>query len=198
MNSIMRILLVCLWCLLSGMWVPSTLAATLTIAPNESQQSLDHIMDGCSEAAGQGLSDPIAVIGCRFEPLYPPQLRKGLDPRTHWLRFTLHNPESRPVIRWLSLGHPRLQSVTLFQQNADQSLEWQSKTGTLVPPVLRPAPMLVTTILPLELEAGETRQLVLRVQSLTSIELHTSLWEPIAFLQWQAHWMWLHGLGLGG
>lgn len=198
MNSIMRILLVCLGWLLFGLWVPSALAATLTIAPNTAQQSLDDIMDGCSEPAGQGLSDQIAEIGCRFDPLSPPLLRKGFDSRTHWLRFSLHNPEPRPVTRWLSIGHPRLQSVTLFQQNADQSLEWQSKTGTLVPPVLRPAPMLVTTILPVELDAGETRQLVLRVQSLTSIELHTSLWEPMAFLQWQSHWVWLHGLGLGG
>ena len=115
----------------------------------------------------------------QFKAVSREGLRRGFDASSFWLRASLYNPSGAPIERWLSIGHPRIQSVTLFQRTEDG---WQAlDSGTKVPRDLKPIPTTVPTF-PLLIEAGATRDILIRVKSETALDMEATLWSPLAFL----------------
>ena len=117
----------------------------------------------------------ISTGGCRFAPARPTDLARGFSNKAFWLRLTLSNPGREPQVRWLRIGHPRLQEVSFFEAMAGGS--WRrSNAGIGVPMASRPI-ISAYPILPIELAPGENRLILVRVVSETSVDLTPSLWD---------------------
>ncbi len=137
----------------------------------------------------------VAALTHQFRAVTPNDLKRRYDSRVFWLRATLHNASGEKIERWLSVGHARIKSVTLFQRD-DQG--WRGvETGLQVP--LKNKPVNATgLLLPLTLQGGESRQILLRVQSRTVLDLNSRLWQPVAFLQADDRRQLMVAAGAGG
>jgi signal transduction histidine kinase/CheY-like chemotaxis protein len=118
--------------------------------------------------------------GCHFTAATAGVLARGFSQKAFWLRFDLVNPGAQPVERWLRIGHPRLDHVSFFEATKDGAWR-QSDTGMRTPPARRPV-FSADPILPLVLAPGESRTILVRVVSRTSIDLTPSLWPVDAYL----------------
>lgn len=123
--------------------------------------------------------EAVSAGGCRFRPVRDQsELTPGLSRQAYWLRFTLYNDTAESSLRWLRVGHPRLNSVTLYRPAADGA--WiATATGLSVPSRERPV-LAETPILPVNLEANATKTYYLRIASDTAIVLRTVLVTPRA------------------
>lgn len=122
-------------------------------------------------------------------------LMRGFNGGAFWLRTTVRNSGSTRMERWLTVGHPRLQAVSLFRPAGES---WQAiPAGTEVPNSDKVLPTVVAAF-PLMLEAGETQTILLRVVSDTSIDMAVSIWQPLAYLREQQDRQLLIVMALGG
>jgi signal transduction histidine kinase/DNA-binding response OmpR family regulator len=137
----------------------------------------------------------VAAMTDAFRKVAPADLNRRYDGRTFWLRATVHNTSAEKIERWIGIGHARLENASLFQQGAQG---WQSvDSGVRVPRMLK-AVDAVGVVLPFTLEASEHRQILLRVQSRTAIDLDARLWRPTSFLQAEDARQLMIASGAGG
>lgn len=110
----------------------------------------------------------------------PGDLSRGLDARAFWLRASLKNAGSLPVERWISVGHPRLEEVSLFRQDA--AGRWlRADVGIRTPLAQRDEVGRTYGAFSLHLPAGSEQTLWIRVASGTAIDLSTTVWTPVSF-----------------
>jgi signal transduction histidine kinase len=109
---------------------------------------------------------------------------------TFWVRMHLDNDSSKHLTRWLDLGAPRLQSVTLFLKQHNQ---WQqiSDAGIDTPrsqhPIKAKQPVFV-----LEIPAGTKMDVLVRVSGKTSMVINPALTSPEAFREGErSEMLWL-------
>jgi len=122
----------------------------------------------------------VGAGGCDFLPVRQADLNKGLSNKAFWLQITLTNPGRLVIERWLRVGDPRLQQVAFFVWTAPT--QWtRSDAGGRVPATMRPLPF-AYPMLPVVLEPGEQRHILVRVASETPINLASSLWSPSTYL----------------
>ena len=133
-------------------------------------------------------SDPTVKIetisqgGCQFHPVRDQiDLTHGLSHEAFWLRFSLYNPTDAAVERWLRVGNPRLQSVTLYSR-ANGSAWKEVNTGLNVPAKDRPI-LAEIPLLPIEIMPHTTGTYYIRVISATAIDLSSELLPPRAYLE---------------
>lgn len=119
-----------------------------------------------------------------FRPANTAKISPGFSSSAHWLRFEVANRSDIPLMRWLEIGHARLEHVSLFERTAEGWRE--SVTGTQVPRRDRPV-VAAIPVLPLSIPAGQTRIFLVRVQSVTVVGMAATIWEPLAFRSAQAH-----------
>jgi signal transduction histidine kinase len=100
----------------------------------------------------------------------------GFDPRALWMHAVLMNPSAQPSQRLLTVGHARLQEVSLFELRGEQGVS-RRDSGLNVPLADKPLPM-TRPAFDLHFEPGEQKTLWLRVASETTINLNTELWSP--------------------
>lgn len=101
--------------------------------------------------------------------------------KTTWLKTTLHNSSEMPLIRWLVIEPWRLNHVEAFFVNpATEQLIRQQTTGLSVPIQSRTVSNGRTIIL-VELNAGETQQVYIEIDSSNLPFLSIGSWEPIAY-----------------
>jgi len=153
-------------------------AVEVTASPH---LSLVGQVDLCVDPAGQQTIETIVAGDCPFTPATTADLARGFDPGVLWLRLTLVNPTPQPVERWLTIGHPRLRSVQLFERSRPEAPWRRLATGTAVPAAQRPV-QTTYPVLPLTLPPDATQTVYVRVASITSIDLTPTLWEPLAYL----------------
>lgn len=166
-------LLVCLMCLSGHVY-----AATMEISAHRIQ--LGTAFDYQSDPSRQMSVADVAAASDKFQPLAREQLNLGFNRDAHWLRINLRNASDTAVDRWLEIGHPRMHSVQMFWQKNGQ---WQmTETGRRLPMDMRPVAVGIP-VLPLQLDAHETRTLYLRVQSATAVDFRAQVWSPKAFLE---------------
>ena len=133
---------------------------------------------------------------CRLAPLRQADIHPGFDPRAFWLRLEWSNPETSPVERWLTVGHPRLAYVSLFVSSADG---WRrSDIGNHTPRARRGRIERDFGVLPVSLAASSRMVTWLRVQSDTVIDLATTVWTPIDYMASRLVSQFWISLGLGG
>ncbi|MEI7431667.1 MAG: 7TM-DISM domain-containing protein [Betaproteobacteria bacterium] len=168
-----RVLLLSLG-LLSQAWAEPL---SMAIGP-DSRIDLTPVIQLLRDATHSLSVDDVATKGSEFRAVSREELRVGFDTSSFWLRVSLINLSNDHIERWLTIGHPRIQSVTLFQRTGSG---WQGlKSGSQVPRDLKPIPTTVPAF-PLHIDAGETRELLIRVQSETALDLDATLWSSMAF-----------------
>jgi len=153
-------------------------AVEVTASPH---LSLVGQVDLCVDPAGQQTIETVVARDCPFTPATTADLARGFDPGVLWLRLTLVNPTPQPVERWLTIGHPRLRSVQLFERSRPEAPWRRLATGTAVPAAQRPV-QTTYPVLPLTLPPDATQTVYVRVASITSIDLTPTLWEPLPYL----------------
>ena len=159
-----------------GLW---PLAAPAIEVTSESQMEISEQVFWCASDPGTDIAE-VAAGHCPFKLATMSDLARGFSAQAFWLRIELHNPEPKEVERWLRVGHPRLQQVSLFEP--EQNNIWRrTDTGISVPLALRPA-VAANPVLPLRLEAGVNKTLYVRVASQSPIDLTLTLWKQDAYV----------------
>lgn len=142
-------------------------------------QSADAGLEWCATRLDVS-PDEIFRGACTPVPAKPSDLARGFDKRAFWLRLNLTNIDSAPIERWLTVGHRRLEEVSLFVQQPGGG--WQrSNMGIRVPLALRSEQAQSYHVLPIVLPSKVQQTVWLRVVSRTAIDLSTTLWEPAAY-----------------
>ena len=173
----MRLLFIWLTCLFVTLFSLNSMATIVDVTMT-SPIALAEQVQWCSSSTQLGIAE-VAAGGCDFKPGHTANMVHGFSNQAFWLRLTLKNPSQAQTERWLRIGHPRLQQVSLFKP--DGSGAWHSSTtGILTPSSQRP---IVATypVLPLLLAANETLTVYVRVASETLIDLTPTLWTTNAF-----------------
>lgn len=171
------------------------LGGGVAITPDATRIALSDRLEVFRDGAGVLKVGEVAERPSAFRPITRAELAPGFDRGVYWLRLNLHNPGPVALTRWLAVGHPRLQSVVLFKRDA---AGWHSENaGTAVPLAYRAIPS-ARAVFPLHLPAGETSQFLVRVRSITALDMDTTLWEPTAYLDAEARSQITIFLALGG
>jgi signal transduction histidine kinase/CheY-like chemotaxis protein len=122
----------------------------------------------------------VAALTNEFRPVTSADLKRRYDSRVFWMRATLRNASAERIERWLDIGHPRMESASLFEFGPQG---WHGvDVGLQVPKNAKPLDQ-VGLVLPLTLEGGVSRQILLRVHSRTAVDINARLWEPTALLR---------------
>lgn len=119
-------------------------------------------------------------------------------PRQHsttWLKATLSNSSEQALIRWLVLEPWRLKRVEAFFFRLDSTEILRKKTTGLVVPLKDRSVNNGKTIIPIELNAGESQELYLKVYSDSMPFLSIKNWDPVAYSQ-NLHQSRLYQVGL--
>ncbi|MBU2875543.1 hybrid sensor histidine kinase/response regulator [Marinobacter salexigens] len=102
---------------------------------------------------------------------------------TTWLKAILHNSSDQALIRWLVLEPWQLNRVDAFFLNTTDGETIRQKTTGLVVPLQDRAVSNGKTIVPVQLNAGETLELVLKVYSDSLPFISIKNWEPVSYSQ---------------
>lgn len=117
---------------------------------------------------------------CQLQAVQPGDMARGLDGRAFWLQTRLRNLGSDSIERWVFVGHPRLEEISLFSQ--DERGEWrQQNIGTRTPLAMRDELGRAYGVIPVVLAPDTERVVWLRVASRTVVDLSTTLWAPAEF-----------------
>ena len=128
------------------------------VCTSPTQQTLEQVIEGnCVHAEQQAQ-----------------RMSWGFDPRAFWMHVSLVNDSDNRVDRLLTIGHPRLQEVTLFELR-DGKLAERRDSGINIPLANKRLPM-TRPAFDLHFEPGEHKNLWLRVASESPINLDTELW----------------------
>lgn len=86
--------------------------------PSQDFTSHAEILPGASDSL---VVQAVAKLSASFNPIGPAELQRRYDTRPYWLRAALRNANANTdkIERWLVVGHPRLESATLFQKGPD-------------------------------------------------------------------------------
>jgi len=100
-----------------------------------------------------------------------------------WLKTSIHNTSNQALIRWLVLEPWRLNQVDAFFINPNTNdIAWHTATGLNIPFNNRSIKN-GKTIIPVQLNAGETQNLFIKIQSDSLPFLSIKNWEPVAYAQ---------------
>jgi signal transduction histidine kinase len=115
-----------------------------------------------------------------LKPVQQGDLARGLDRRAYWLQTKLINPGSETIERWVFVGHPRLEEISLFEH--DQTKGWQRRdVGIRTPMARRDDIGRAYGVIPVILPPVSEKLIWLRVASRTAIDLSSILWAPAEF-----------------
>ncbi len=182
------------WLIRLGLLLGLGLGSAMAAATAEGQLPLD-----IARAQGLDLSRHIQVClsraeasieqilggACEWDRERPPATSRGFDRRAFWIRLDLVNLGQVRLDRLLSVGHARLQEVSLFQLASTGAPLLLGRSGTRLALNAKPVPLPKPTFR-LEFEPGESKTLWLRVASETIVEFAPKLQSPeIGYFQAQ-------------
>lgn len=120
--------------------------------------------------------EQVVAGDCLGESAQASRLSWGFESRALWMHVVLVNTSTQAIDRLLTIGHARLQEVSLFELQGGQLFS-RRDSGINVPLANKPLPM-ARPAFDLRFEPGEQKNLWLRVASQTTIDLNTELWTP--------------------
>jgi len=182
----------CLALLVGGVAHAASAMIVLDTAPSQDFSANAEVL---IEDTGALSAVDVAALDDRFRPVQGADLHRRYDARVFWLRATLHNPGHESTLRWLAVGHPRLEAVTLYQLFAGK---WVGVGSGLQVALQNKPTDAVGVVLPMTLAAGESRTVLLRVHSRTALDLNARLWQPTAYLQADDKRQLMIAAGAGG
>lgn len=116
----------------------------------------------------------------------PGALSVGFTTDTIWLQLRVGNESATPQTRWLSVGHTRLEEVTLYQLDAGGQRVMESWVGGVAQPLAKRPIVGKESLFPVTLAPGEEALLLLRLQGRTTMALDVSLWAPLHYREQEA------------
>ncbi|NNM81660.1 MAG: response regulator [Burkholderiales bacterium] len=140
--------------------------------------------------------DSVATGGCRFGKTNEKDMAKGFSDKAFWLRIPLSNSAREDAVRWLQIGNPRLQEVTLFRSTPDG--KWESTESGIGTPASKRKLVETYPVLPIVLKPGESKVEYVRIHSETSIDLTPTLWLPERYSMTHQRSNILESMSLGG
>ncbi|WP_156455155.1 sensor histidine kinase [Janthinobacterium sp. B9-8] len=127
----------------------------------------------------QSLSADQISTSIKAAPLMSGHHNLGYSNSVFWLKLIVRNPSDQPQLRWLDMGAPRLQSVTLYMQ---QNGRWQSRASAGLDTPLSLHPVKARhAVFPLQLPAQAGVVILLRVQSKTAMAIAPAVYDPVSF-----------------
>ncbi len=97
-----------------------------------------------------------------------------------WLRFSLHNPQSGPCERWLTVGDARLEDVQVYVL---QNGSWTGMQAGSVYPIKQWTIAERQPRFPIELAAHEDAEILIRVVSRSRMLINPQLWDDTSFFE---------------
>lgn len=119
----------------------------------------------------------------------------GYSGSSYWIRFPVHARTSKPLRLLVEIGHPLLSNIQAYVF-LDGTLQTSHSFGASLPFSLRPI-LHPSFLLPLDMPANATGEVVLRVSSTAAIQLPVTLWSPEAFIAHDYDTVLSHGLLFG-
>ena len=155
-----------------------TLAATIAVEPKAEQMDLSNSMSLLHDPTGKLHYTEVLAMGGEFRKVQRRELIHGFNAGVFWLRFSLVHSGSQPVTRWLVVGSPKINTVTLYLQTG---ADWQAmSSGRSVPMVQKPV-VTSDAAFPITLAPGQYREVLIRVIARSTTDMATTLWEPQAY-----------------
>lgn len=154
-------------------------AASVDISGVLDRIEVRHDVEYFEDPAAAADMPPATAKAAAFIPFERVNPNRGFSDSIHWLRFSVQNNSAETVTRWLQIGNPTLEHVTLFQSAGDGT--WRQSDGVAPTPSAQRAMRSTKALFALTLAPGELRQLLVRVHSRGAIRLDMALWEPAAF-----------------
>jgi len=154
---------------LSNAWASGGNGADLTLdISREQRQDLSRHMQVCMSRPEASI-DQILAGACERDRENPPSISRGYDRRAFWIRLELLNLSPARAERLLSVGHARLQQVSLFQVKDSGATVLLGHSGTQTALNDKAVPLPKPSFR-LEFDPREKKILWLRVASETIIE----------------------------
>ena len=181
------------------LWLAVVTSALASIAPiqigTHSHINFSADAELYIDASGQLSPAEVMERSTEFRSVRQSDLAKIHDTRALWLRARIYNNTTEPIERWLVLDKTRVEWVTLYQATP---MGWsQSSSGLSIPQKNKPINT-IGIVFPIELAAGETRDVLLRVKSRTIIDLDAKIWKIVDFLQAREKRLQLEWIAVGG
>lgn len=129
----------------------------------------------CSTDAAVTL-EQLTDANCRLEPATSAALTRGFERGKVWLQFTLVNRSAQSVERILSVGHPRIELVTLYRAQADAS--WQTEQAGAAVALNRQNVKSASPSFAIQLAPGQQQTLWVSVWSRSVMNLTVELASP--------------------
>jgi signal transduction histidine kinase/CheY-like chemotaxis protein len=175
--------------LLTGLLPTTAMSAAIDVTEGD-KVSADSQLFWCATTPETVLADVLAGA-CHLQLARAGDLSRGLDARAFWMRITLKNTRSVAVERWIWVGHPRLEEVSLFapkrvaqpgQTLSENSIHnWSRLDSGIGTPFARRDPVSrAYGPLPVVVGPGSEQTIWLRVASRTAIDISTTIWKPAA------------------
>ncbi len=154
------------------------MAATIAVDPRAEQMDLSNGMALLQDSTGKLHFTEVLAMEGEFRKVQRQDLIHSFNAGVFWLRFSLVHSDPQPVTRWLVVGNPKINTVTLFLQSGT---DWQSMSaGRSVPMVQKPVVSLDAAF-PVTLAPGQNREVLIRVVARSATDMATALWEPQAY-----------------
>ncbi|MCW7541943.1 diguanylate cyclase [Aquabacterium sp. A7-Y] len=127
---------------------------------------------------GLQLQDALARLS-QFRAVQQDVPNFGFTASTYWFHLRLQNPGMQPGRWWLEMQYPLLDDVRVHLLRAGGAVSSFPAAGRSFPFDQRPTPHR-NLIYPVELGAGETVDVLMRVHTESSLQLPLVAWEPDA------------------
>ncbi len=152
----------------------------LNVTESDEQISLGPDLHYLEDPAGKlNLEQALAQTGWRAGD--KKDLSFGYTHSTYWFRLELHNTDTQALQRLLDIAYPVLNHVDAWVLSAGHAARYWS-TGDALPFAQRPY-VHRDFVLPLQLQAGQTLQVVLRIHTASSMQVPMTLWSSARFQQ---------------
>jgi signal transduction histidine kinase/CheY-like chemotaxis protein len=156
----------------------NSLAATIALEAKAEQVDLSNSMTLLHDPTGKLHYTEVLAMGGEFRKVQRHELIRSFNAGVFWLRFSLAHSGPQPVTRWLVVGNPKINTVTLYLQSGT---DWQAmSSGRSVPMVQKPV-VSTDAAFPITLSPGQNREFLIRVVARSATDMATTLWEPQAY-----------------
>jgi len=155
--------------------VAGTQAATVVPDVHAEQIDLSSSLALLHDPDGKLHYTEVLAMDSEFRMARPLDLIRSFNAGVFWLRFSMLHTGTAPLTRWLVVGTPKINTVTLYLQSGPQWHVMQS--GLSIPAAQKPI-VATDAVFPITLAPGQYREVLVRVVVRGATDMSTTLWEP--------------------